>query len=172
MVKKWLSVALLAILGVVLIWPHLPGHDARAIRKTWNQLIALCETDGPQNLLTSATRATEVLACFATGSVVEVGAPYPMILQRNELPALLQRAWSHASRIELNSRGEDITLDQPRKEATMETTMEVAMTIEGRRETGLDTYSVRWKKVKRDWRITRVERLQTIRLPAPTPGDQ
>ncbi len=160
---RLLTVGLLVTLVLSALYLH--GRDERVIRRTWRQLVQQGQSAGPQNLLQSATRATGLLSFFATGAVIEVGAPYPMLIERGELPALLQRAWSYTDAIEINRRGEDILWGTSKDTALMEATVELAVTLEQRRESGVESYRIHWQKDGRSWRISRIERMAIIRKP-------
>lgn len=164
LIALWLTVVVVA--GAI----YMHGRDERVIRRTWRQLVQQGQGKGPQNLLQSATRATGMLAFFATGAVIEIGAPYPMLIERGELPALLQRAWTYADSIEINRRGEDLSWGTSRETAIMEAAIELSVTVDQRRESGLESYRIYWQKDGRSWRISRIERMAIIRKPDTTLG--
>ena len=169
--KRW-RVGGLAILLVLGGWWQFRHGEERAIRRAWRNLIEHCRQEGPASLLQTAGRATGVLSFFATGAVVEVGAPHPMTIQRAELPALLQRAWTYAERVEIQPRGETFPHKPGPNEAVMETTVELAVTVDGRREAGLEPYQIHWRRSGRVWRITRIERLTPVRHPGLPTGEE
>ena len=168
MIKRGAMLAVLlglAAAGFLLFRALWPNEEA-VIRRTWQEVLEKGRKSSAQSLLGSARRATELLAYFTTGAVIEVGAPYPMTLSRGQLPGILHQVWSHAERLTLRDRGIDISVAPDRASATLEVTLELEAVVRGDAQSGLDAYRIHWQKAEGDWRIHRVQRLETIQNPA------
>ena len=153
----------LVVVTAVILWVRRPD-DTRAIRKQWTTLLDLVQKDSSPGLLGAATQAQELQSFFTTGAVVQIGGPYPLFVRRPELPGLYHQAWSHLDRIEVRSRGEDITVSGD--EARLEVTLDYDLSLRGERQKGLDAYRLYWVREEDTWRIRQVERLDTVRNPA------
>ena len=161
-------IAAVVLLGLALAWTIrtlLPSDEAR-LRKTWTTLLTLSETGNQPALLTGARRALEIQSYFATGSVIEVGAPYPMTITRGQLPGLLSQAWNLTEQLRVRSLGAELQWADDRKSAVMETTLELSAVVRGETMSSLEPYQVNWINDEGAWKIARVRPVVTIRNPA------
>lgn len=160
--------ASILFLGLALFWAIrtlLPNEEAR-LRKTWATLLTLGETGNQPALLAGARRALEIQSFFATGSVLEVGAPYPMTITRGQLPGVLNQAWNLTEQLHVRSLGAELQMAADRRSAIMETTLELSAVVRGETMSSLEPYRVNWIKHEGDWKIANVQPVETIRNPA------
>ncbi len=165
---KMRRIAFVILLGLALVWAIrtlLPNEESR-LRKTWATLLTLSETGSQPTLLAGARRALEIQSYFATGSVLEVGAPYPMTITRGQLPGVLNQAWNLTEQLRVRSLGVELQLANDRKSAVMETTLELSAVVRGETMSSLEPYQVNWIKYDGDWKIATVRPVVTIRNPA------
>lgn len=150
---------------ILLLWLSRPG-DAQLIRREWQNVLTLCRKEAAASLLSAATRPLELQGLFTSNAWIETGAPYPISLRRAELPPVFGRLWQMADRIQVQSRGEEITVTTPKRTAVMEVTVEVQAEVRGDTTSGLDSYRLVWSREDGSWRIQQVQRMDTIRNPA------
>lgn len=158
-----------AIIGAAVVlavcWLNRP-NDTHLIHREWEKVLQLCRKEAAGSLLTAATRPLELQGYFTSNALIETGAPYPLSLRRAELPAVFGRLWQLADHIQVHSRGEDIVVEESRRAAIMEVTVEVQAGVRGDVVSGLDAYRLEWSRAEGPWRIQRVQRMDTIRNPA------
>lgn len=160
-------VSLLAGLAVAaaVVWVAHHRRDESRLRRAFGEIVALCRKDGPEGPLTTAMRAQEVMTRLASNAVLQLGPPYPMTVERDELGALLVRGRAQLDTIAIATRGDEIDIDPDRQRAEMRVTVEVAGTQDGRRESGIGEYRIAWQKQGGTWKLVRVTHLETIQRP-------
>jgi hypothetical protein len=143
----------------------LPNEQVR-LMKTWNALIEQSSSGGSKALLAGARKALDLQSYFSTGAVIEVGAPHPMTISRAELPGILNQAWQLTESLRVQSRGEDVQMASNRRSAVMETTLELTAVVRGETMSSMEAYRIHWRKDDGEWKISSVQRMETIRNPA------
>lgn len=157
---------MLIVLGIgVLLITHYRSRDEFLIRRTLYDLLLQCEKKGSSGLLATALRAQDIRNFFTTNAIVRTGPPYPMRLERRDLPALLARAHHYADLLIVRARGDELEVAPGRRTALLRITLEVEATIDGRVEQGIGEYEFTWQKEDGEWRISDVRHLDTIRHP-------
>ena len=160
----WLAVVLL---GAGIVAYMIATHDLRQINGKLNRIARLVSKRPGEGPLTGLTRAREIMTCFSSNVVVDLGSPWQKVAEREELTAVIHHTRSSAESIDVTVRDRNTSVQRTNHTAVTVTTVEAAVGYRGSVDRDVRIFRIFWVKDRAGWVIERVEAADSIR---PPPG--
>ena len=142
-------------------------RDMRQINGRLDRIARLASKKKDESALTGLTRVREIMTCFSTNLVVDLGAPWPRAAERDGLAAAIHHARSSIETLDVAVRDRNTTVQKDRARAVTVATVEAAADYRGNRDRDVRTFRIHWIKARGGWVIERVEAADSIQ---PPPG--
>ncbi|HMP76533.1 MAG TPA: hypothetical protein PKE12_09570 [Kiritimatiellia bacterium] len=160
--KPKIIVAILVALAVSLIALQMQGRDERAIRRQFKELVRLCEKRPGQGMLRSIAGAGDIRGYFTSNAVIQLGRPYPLRPTPRELAALVARVHVEIESLSIAVHGVEFLPLTESDAREFRTAVELKAVRQGRSESHLDEYRLRWEREDGEWRIAAARADSTI----------
>ena len=159
------ATAAIVVLGVAAYaWAT---RDVRQINGRLDRIARLTSKKTGESALTGLTRVREIMACFSSNLVVDLGAPWPRAAERDGLAAAIHHARSSVETLDVTVRDRSTTVQKDRARAVTVATVEASADYRGSKDRDVRTFRIHWIKARGGWVIERVEAADSIQ---PPPG--
>ncbi len=141
------------------------ASEERVINRRLSELIDAAEIDRAETSLSAAAAAREVTGYF-TQDVSIKGDPFPYsISSRGELGSVVFQARRRLSRLTIGVRDRALNVQPGEAEARMDISVKLEGDLRGRWESEWQMLTLGWVRTNREWKISSVAPLETIRRP-------
>ena len=154
-------------LGAGIVIYLVATRDLRQINGKLSRIARLVSKQPGESALTGLTRAREIMNCFSTNVIVDLGSPWQKVVERGELTAVIHHTRSSAESIDVVVRDRSTTLERARGMAVTVTTVEASVGYRGSKDRDVRIFRIFWAKGQAGWVIEKVETADSIR---PPPG--
>ena len=159
------ATAAIVVLGVAAYaWAT---RDVRQINGRLDRIARLTSKKTGESALTGLTRVREIMTCFSSNVVVDLGSPWQKVAEREELTAVIHHTRSSAESIDVTVRDRNTSVQRTNHTAVTVTTVEAAVGYRGAVDRDVRIFRIFWVKDRAGWVIERVEAADSIR---PPPG--
>jgi hypothetical protein len=157
---KWLY-AVLAV--AVAVWAYDQWNsDRRRIGRQLSRLQSLVEKDGDENALSQASRAAEVGELLTAAFEIQLGPFSTAVTDRARLSQVMYQYRSRASRIGVDFRDQELTIDDRLRIGDMTVVAAIDGTADGGFYREAYRFRIRWVVEDGEWRMQRAELLEIL----------
>lgn len=142
-------------------------RDLRQIHGRLSRIARLVSKQQDESALTGLMRAREIMTCFSSNVVVDLGSPWQKVVESGELTAVIHHTRSSSQSIDVTVRDRTTTLERARGMAVTVATVEASFGYRGSTDRDVRVFRIFWIKNQAGWVIERVEAADSIQ---PPPG--
>lgn len=158
--KRTLLIVLIfgIVTGLAVLLLDRKDEDITQIQQNLNHIVSLVEKKDRETLITSFSRMQKLASFFSEDCRVEVGNPVSEIKSKDELITTASQLRQLVNNIEVKLSDVSIFLESPNKAKSTFVAVAVgSSSLMERNEVDPRMLEVTWKKIGRDWKITRVQ---------------
>jgi hypothetical protein len=154
---KYLSISGVLLLLAVAYFYTQVDWDARAVRKSLNELIELVEKDGPVSKFEALGRSHKLPSYFAENARVEYFPSRRLPADSAAMRGAFLSVWGDIETASVRVLRHDVQIDDGKMTAESQVLMRSSVMMNGADKMG-DTleYRIYWIKIEGDWRIREV----------------
>lgn len=156
----WLYAALAL---AVAVWAYNQWNsDRRRIGRQLSRLQSLVAKDGDENALTQASKAAQVGELLTGTFEIHLGPFSSVLTDRARLSQVMFQYRSRASRIDVDFRDQELTLDDRLRIGDMTVVAAVDGSADGTLYREAYRFRMRWVVEDEEWRMQRVELVEIL----------